>query len=265
MKKDYNKLSVVITGCSSGIGLETTKLFISKGYKVFGLSRKPFSLEGMVHVPCDVSDEESVASAVSTIMTQTSQIDILVNNAGMGISGSIENTPLSEAKKLFDINFFGTFLVTKAFLPYLKKGSKIINLGSVASRLPIAFQCFYSASKSAIEMFSDCLRMELKPFGIQVTTVLPGDTKTGFTGSRVKSQEENGRYSARVAKSVARMEKDEQGGMPALSVAKVIFSVSQKKRPPQSKVVGIQYKTIAFLNKILPKRFVNWVLFKMYG
>lgn len=255
---------VLLTGVSSGIGLETAQLLIKENYKVYGISRKPFVLEGLTHIPCDVSNPESVTHALATIMQHEEQIDVVINNAGMGISGSIEHTSLDEAKKLFDINLFGAFLVSQAALPFMKAGAKIINIGSVAGALPIPFQAFYSASKAAIQSFSDALRMELKPHGIFVSVVLPGDTKTGFTAARIKNKDE-GRYQARVEKSVSRMEKDEQNGMPALSVSRVILKLIARKKPAQRVVVGAQYKFLVGLAKILPNRFVNYVLYKMYG
>lgn len=256
---------VVITGVSSGIGYEAAKAFLAQGnFVVFGLSRKPFELSGMHHIVCDVSQEEQVKAAIEQIVAKHQGIDVLVNNAGMGISGAVEYTNLPDAKQLFDVNFFGTFLMSKHALPHMQASARIINIGSVAGELPIAFQSFYSASKAAVQSFSDCLRMEVKPFGVFVTTVLPGDTKTGFTSARTKASE-TGRYSERVNQSIARMERDEQKGMPASAVASLIVKQATKQRPSQKVVVGVQYKAFVLLAKFLPKRLVNCILAKLYA
>lgn len=255
---------VIITGVSSGIGLELAKKFINAKDIVYGLSRKPFELEGLKHIQCDVSSLENCNLAVKQVVENEGRVDILINNAGMGISGSLENTSEEDARKIFDVNFFGTFFMCKSALPYLRESKgRVINVSSVASKLAIPFQSFYSATKSAIDSISAGMRAELKRYGVKVTNVLPGDTKTGFTGNRVKQQD--GVYQEVYEKSIAKMEKDEQNGMSSEYVAKVIFKVANKKRPPVMKTVGFSYKLFVFLSKILPTRFVEWVVGLLYS
>lgn len=257
------KKVVLITGVSAGIGLETAKKFISNNFIVYGLSRKPFNLEGLKHIEGDVSIEQNCKNAIETIISEQGRLDILVNNAGFGIAGAVEMTAVSEAKKQFNVNFFGTLNMINASLQYLRETKgRIINLSSVASKLSIPFQSFYSASKSAIDSLSSCLRAELKPFGIQVSVVLPGDVKTEFTKRREKV--DFGIYS-RCEKSLERMEHDEQNGMGADKVAKVIYKCATKKKAPCEKVVGASYKFLVFLSKLLPKCFVEWVISKLYA
>lgn len=255
---------VVITGVSSGIGLELAKKFIGYGDKVFGLSRHEFALEGLNHIVCDVSFSDECKNAIEKVYEQEGRIDLLINNAGMGIAGSVENTTEADARKIFDVNFFGTFYMCKHALPYLRlsKG-RIINISSVASKLSIPYQAFYSASKASIDAISAGIRAEAKSFGVKVTTILPGDTKTGFTAARVKH--DDGVYDERFKKSIERMEKDEQNGMTSEYVAKVIFKTANKKRPPIYKTVGVQYKIFVALAKVLPSRFVEWIVGKLYS
>lgn len=258
------KKVVLITGVSSGIGLELAKKFIKNGNIVYGVSRKPFSLEGLTHIICDVSSLEQCQNAIRNVVENEGKIDILINNAGMGISGSIENTSEQDARKIYDVNFFGTFFMCKAALPFLRESKgRIINVSSVASKFYIPFQGFYSATKASIDAISAAMRAETKPYGVRITNVLPGDTKTSFTANRVK--QDDGVYNERYISSVGKMEHDEQNGMSSEYVAKVIYKVATKRRPPLTKTVGIPYKILLFLSKILPNRFIEWVVSKMYS
>jgi short-subunit dehydrogenase len=155
----------------------------------------------------------------------------------------------------------------KAVIPYMRKNkiSHIVNISSVAGELPIPFQTFYSATKASIESFSAGLGMELKPFGIKVCCVLPGDTKTGFTAARQKNEFDDESYGARINKSVRAMEKDEENGMTPESVAKVICKVLQRKNPKPTNAVGLKYKFFLFLGKVLPKKLVHKILYGMYA
>ena len=150
----------------------------------------------------------------------------------MGISGASEYNTKAEIERIFLVNVFGVFNVCKVTIPYLRKTKgQIINIGSVAAELNIPFQSYYSATKASVQAFSTSLRGEVKPFGIRVSTVLPGDTKTSFTANREKNAiEENEFYGERIKRSLKVMERDEQNGMPALSVSKVIYKLIKMKK-----------------------------------
>jgi len=260
---------MVVTGASSGIGKAIADYFSQKGYAVYGVSRNyPKTKVDYPYLLCDVSKEDMVQQTLKAIESKESQIDILVNCAGMGVSGAIEYTTLDEAKRIFDINVIGLFLFTKASLPLLRKSShaKIINIGSVAGDLMIPFQAFYSMTKASVHAFSEALRMELRPFKIDVSCVLPGDTKTSFTANREQPQVmENALYQDRIKRSIARMEHDEQHGKSPMSVVKVVQRLVNCHSMPVKVTVGIEYKLFVFLKRLLPKRFENWILFQMYG
>lgn len=264
---ENNKKVAVITGASSGIGLTTAKMFKQKGYVVYGLAHNNFETDIFNYMVCDVTNEDVVKQVIGNIFNSEGQIDVLVNCAGMGISGSVENSPNQKINKIFDVNFFGTVNMCKAVLPFMRQNKRghIVNISSVAGELAIPFQTFYSATKAAIESFSTGLMMEVKPFGIKVACVLPGDTKTGFTAAREKNPADDQSYGNRINKSIATMEKDEQNGMTPESVAKVICKVANKKNPKMINVVGFKYKFFCFLNKILPRRLVNKILYSMYA
>ena len=184
----------------------------------------------------------------------------------MGIGGAIQHTSLQDVQKMFDVNLFGAFALTKALIPALRESKgMVINISSVAGVLTVPFQTFYSMSKSALNTFSEGLRMEVKPLGIRVVSVLPGDTKTGFTAAREKTLSNDPAYQKRLEKSLARMEKDEQNGKSPLTVAKAVARLLKRKHPPVKVTVGFEYKLFIFLKKILPSRFVNWILFLMYA
>lgn len=262
-----DKKIALVTGASKGIGLATAKLLYHNGYTVYGGARNSFTEEGITAVTLDVTKPESVKQAVDFVIGREGRLDVLINNAGMGISGPVETTDEADAKYIFDVNFFGAFYMVKAALPYLRKSrGRIINTSSVASYLSIPFQSFYSSTKAALDALAFALVSEVKPFGIKVTNILPGDTRTNFTDARRKGVEEkNGVYGERVARSVAVMENDERHGMPPEKTAKTVLKTLKKRNPPVIKAVGLQYKLFLFLNKILPKKFVIWVIGKIYG
>lgn len=265
--KNKDKKVALITGASSGIGLTTAKMLKQKGYVVYGIARNPFETQDFEYKQCNVTDTKTIDKLVKEIFDTHNKIDLLVNCAGMGISGSVENSPNQKIEKIFDVNFFGTVNMCKAVLPYMRQNGSghIVNISSVAGQLTIPFQTFYSATKAAIESFSTGLKMEVKPFGIKVACVLPGDTKTGFTQAREKNPADHQSYGDRIERSIATMEKDEQNGMTPESVAKVICKVANQKHPKILNVVGIKYKFFVFLGKVLPRRFVNKILYMMYA
>lgn len=258
---------VVITGASAGIGYDLSKYLNLKGYKVYGLSRSKFDVENVTHMKCDITDENNVTKVINEIINIEGKIDYLINNAGMGISGSIEGTSVEDVKKMFDVNFIGSFIVAKAVLPFMRNESKgkIINIGSVASEFAIPFQGFYSSSKSALKVFSEALSNEVKPYGIDVCTILPGDVKTNFTSNRQKNPNELDLYKNRVDKSIGVMEKDEQNGMTTTYVSKKIYKVIKSRRTPLVKTIGNQYKFLIFIKRLLPTKLVNKIVGLLYG
>ena len=260
-----NDKVVAVTGASSGIGLSAAKMFAERGYTVYCLSRTAPKDESITHIPTDVSDESSVIAAFERIKAEAGRLDALVNNAGFGISGATELTDTAEAKRLFDVNFFGQFICAKHAAPLLRETrGAIVNVSSAAAIFSIPYQSFYSASKSAINSITLAMRSELKPFGVRVSAVMPGDVRTGFTASRVKDDGEKTIYSDTVKASVAVMEKDEINGMPPEKVAKIIVKLAEKRRPKPLTVAGGKYKCFAVLNKLLPAGLVNSIVGSMY-
>lgn len=256
----------VVTGASSGIGLAVAELFLSKGYTVYNFSRHQNEASAVSYIRCDVTDEENVRNAIKTVFEKEGRIDVLVNNAGFGISGATEFTSLESAKKQFDVNFFGTVTCSNEVVRYMRQQGEgmIINISSLAAQLSIPFQTFYSASKSAVNSLTLAMANELKPFGIKVCAVMPGDVRTGFTDAREKNPHDDV-YSAVLQKSIATMEKDEQNGMSPEDIAKAVYALSQKKNPKPLSTVGFSYKALSSLAKLLPSRAVNYIIGTIYA
>ncbi len=251
---------VIVTGGTSGIGLAAVQALRAKGCTVYALSRHG-------EIPCDVSDEQSARAAVQTVLDAVGRIDVLVNCAGFGISGAGELTPLETAKKQLDVNLFGTANMVNAVIPAMRRqgGGRIVNTGSVAGFVPIPFQTWYSASKAAVQSYTMAMGNELSPFGITLTAVLPGDTKTGFTAARNKIDDPEGLYGGRIARSVARMEHDEQHGVPAETVGALIAKVALKKNVKPLYIPGFSYNLVNVLMRLLPSGVANRLIGMLYA
>lgn len=258
--------TVAITGASSGIGLAAAELFLNKGDRVYGLSRRPCPVDGVISIPVDITDEAAVAVAISDIVSETGGLDVLVCNAGFGISGAVEFTDMAEAKRQFDVNFFGAAACMKAALTPMREKRRgcIIITSSVAGVLPIPFQAYYSATKAALDALVLAAANEVRPYGIKICAVLPGDIRTGFTDARAKDDGGSEAYGA-LTRSVATMERDEKNGMPPSAIAKRMYALSQKKHPKPLSSVGVKYKLFCTLSKALPTRLTNLIVGMLYA
>ncbi len=257
----------VITGGSSGIGLCTAQALARANCKVYALSRRPFSCEGLHHICADVTDEAQLARAAEQIMRAEGRIDILINNAGFGISGAVEFTETAEAQRQFDVNFFGMVRTNRVFLPYMRKQGfgRIVNISSVASPIPIPFQTYYSAAKAAIDSYTMALANELRPYHITVCAVRPGDIRTGFTAARKKSVVGDEVYDGRISRSVSKMEQDEQNGMNPEKAGRFICRAALKKKSKPLVTIGLSYRLFALLAKLLPCRLLNYIVGLLYA
>jgi short-subunit dehydrogenase len=268
---------VLITGASAGIGLAAALQLMNKGVKVYAASRRggnpQKALNGpgeLIHVKMDVNNEAEIGIVVQQIIKENKKLDVLICNAGNGIAGSVEDTSAEEVRYQFETNFFGAVKTINACLPVFRSQGygKIIATSSVAAIVPIPFQAFYSAGKSALLVYMQALAIELKPFGIQCCCILPGDTKTDFTSARkytIKSQSPDSAYTLKMKASVGKMEKEEQNGMSADSVASRMVQQVMNKKMNVFVVPGLQYELICILFNILPPRLRLWVVGLLYG
>ena len=178
---------VLITGCSTGIGRALACELARRGHRVFATARKPESLEDarssqLDVLPLDVTSQDSIARAVSTVIDRAGRIDLLINNAGISAVGPLAELPLPEIRALYETNVLGLLAVTQAVFPHMARArrGRIVNLGSVVGILPTPFGGPYCSSKSAVHMLSEVLRMEVAPFGIEVVVVQPGAVRSSI-------------------------------------------------------------------------------------
>ena len=256
----------IVTGGTSGIGLAAAQALRKKGVRVYTVSRRALP-ENPLHLSADITDAGSVQRAVQQVLAKEKTIDILVNCAGYGISGAIEFTPEGQAKSQFDVNFFGLVNMTKEVIPVMRRQGygRIVNISSVAAPAAIPFQAFYSASKAAINAYSCALANELRPYGVTVTAIQPGDIATGFTAARNKIPDGDEAYGGRISKSVKKMENDEQNGMAPAVAGEYIAVIALRKRVKPLYAIGFVYKAICVLLKVLPSRLANYIIYLMYA
>jgi NAD(P)-dependent dehydrogenase (short-subunit alcohol dehydrogenase family) len=249
---------VLITGGSSGIGKSVGVFLTQKGFTVYGTSRNPQKIDNHPFnlVALDVNDTNSIAKAVQGIIAKEGQLDILVNNAGMGITGSIEDTPTAEMRKVFDTNFFGAIDVIKAVLPQMRtqKSGLIINVTSIAGYMGLPFRGIYSATKGALELTTETLSMEVKQFGIKVTNVAPGDFATNIASGRYHTPVfETSPYKEVYQNNLNLMDADVDGGEDPIAMAEAIYKIINNSNPKlHYKVGSFMQKFSIVLKRILP-------------
>lgn len=263
-----SKKVVVITGGTSGIGLEAAKALVAQGCKVYELSRRGEGADGRIaHIQADVTDEGQVQAAVQEIADREGRIDVLINNAGFGISGAVEFTETADAQRQFDVNFFGMVRANHAVLPIMRRqgGGRIISMSSVAAPIAIPFQAYYSASKAAVRTYMLALASEVAPYGIETCAIMPGDIATGFTAARRKNPAGDDEYGGRISRSVAVMEHDEQTGITAAAAGAFVAKKALQKRVPVLCTLGGKYKLFVFLTRLLPNRLMVWLVGLIYA
>ncbi len=262
-----DKKIAVLTGGTSGIGMQTALALKSAGYPVNKLSRRAQGVEGLNHLVADVTDEAAVKKVVDEIVAREGKIDVLVNNAGFGISGAVEFTKTEDAKRLFDTNFFGMVNMNRAVVPVMREAGqgRIVNISSVAGQIPIPFQTYYSAAKAATNSYTMALANELRPYGITVCAVQPGDIKTGFTKAREKTVDGDDVYGGRIGRSVSRMEHDEQTGMDPAVAGKFIANVAMKKKVSPIYTIGASYSFLTFLTRLMSWKTMNKIIGAIYA
>jgi NAD(P)-dependent dehydrogenase (short-subunit alcohol dehydrogenase family) len=248
---------VLITGASSGIGHAVARAFAAKGFEVFGTSRNPHRTQpipGVELIALDVTDQDSVAAAVSTVVQRAGRIDILVNNAGFGVIGAAEESSTAQAQQLFDTNFFGLVRVTNEVLPHLRaqRSGRIVNVSSVLGFLPAPYSALYSASKHAVEGYSESLDHETREFGVRVTTVEPGFTNTSFEAAAVDADSPIAGY-APVRDHVKKVIADSiPAGDDPVVVADVVVKAATSATPKPRYPAGPAARRLALLKRLAP-------------
>ncbi len=279
MKKEKTSgKTVLITGGSAGIGLIAARELAQRGYRVFAAARsldkmEPLKAFGVHPVRMDLTDSESVKKAMEEIFLLSGGIDILINNAGYGSYGAVEDVPIEEARRQFEVNLFGLAELTKAVLPGMReKGEgRIINISSIAGRIHTPFAAWYHASKHAVEGFNSCLRTEVSPYGIKVISIQPGPIRTGWleiSSSNLMKTSGSGAY-ARDAETVARSFKKifsiPFASASAEDIARVIVKSAVVRNPATRYIAPFGARLMLFLRWILPDRVLDFVTRKSIG
>ena len=260
------KKTVIVVGASSGIGYETALRLVGRGYCVVNISRTPCSLERVRNYAADVTAGDTLEKAVKSIAAESENIGGLIYCAGFSMAAPIEYADEKDYRYLFEVNYFGALRAIRAVAPYLKKrGGNIILVSSMGSTFPVAFDCFYSCSKAAVDMLVKSASLELEPYNIRVCSVQPGGTSTGFTFKRkVYADEDNHEYAAKVKRATAALANMEQSGMSAGEVANTVADAFCEKNPPLLLQCGGWNKFYAVANRVLPGKATQFINKKRY-
>lgn len=252
-----NPRIVVITGASSGVGQSTARLLAERAYRVFGTSRNPASAEripGVEMLPLDVCSDDSVRACVEAVLDQAGQIDVLINNAGYELAGTLEALTIEEAKAQFDTNFFGVVRVVTAVLPFMRRQNQghIINVSSLSGLSAIPFLGICSASKFALEGYSEALRHEVRPFNITVSMTEAGFLRTPMMTNRQASANRIAEYDPWQKRALEAIRAYEDRGPGPEVVARALLRMVSSTRPRLRYLVGRQAKSVAALKWLLP-------------
>ena len=255
------KKVILITGASSGIGKDTALSLIKQGHVVYGVARRLEMMKDIIHagghaIKMDILKERNIDDVVNQIIKEQSRVDVLINNAGYGLWGAVETISIDEAKRQFDVNIFGLAYLTKKIIPIMRKqkSGKIINMSSMGGKVYTPFGAWYHATKYALEGWSDCLRIELKSFGIDVILIEPGVIKTEFQDVMMDSTVERS-IGTPYEKKLKALEKATQEmytrgiGSPPSTITKLIIKAINSHNPKRRYVGGLFAKPMLFIKK----------------
>ena len=261
---------VLITGGSSGIGKSIGVFLHTKGFKVYGTSRNPERYLDSVFplIALDVRNSETIQRAVAEVISKSGRLDVVINNAGVGITGPIEEIPAEEIKNNFETNFFGPIEVMKASLPQMRnqKSGLIINITSIAGYMGLPYRGIYSASKGALELITEALRMEVKSFGIHITNVAPGDFATNIASGRFHAPLIKGSaYEIPYGNTLKMMDEHVNSGSNPNEMAGAIYKIIQNPSPKvHYKIGAFMQKFSIVLKRILPDKVYERMLMNHY-
>ncbi|MCB9275037.1 MAG: SDR family oxidoreductase [Lewinellaceae bacterium] len=248
---------ILITGASSGLGKALAEILSSREHIVYGTSRRPCATPlpyRMIFM--EVKDENSIRSGIQHIIEQEGRIDVVINNAGIGLAGPTEQIRLDNIRELLDINVLGVVRVCQAVLPHMRarRSGRIINISSIGAVIGLPYRGLYCASKSAVSIMTESLRMEIAPFGIQACCVRAGDTRTNINANRIKDVGDGGpAYLERFNRVYAAIDREVNEGMPAEEAARQIARLVDRSRLRRYYTVGKPLQRAAlWVKRLLP-------------
>lgn len=262
----------LVTGGSSGIGEATARTLAAHGFTVYAAARRTekmasLAAAGIRVLALDVTDEDSAAQCVDTIRREQGRLDVLVNNAGYGSYGAIEDVSTDEARRQLDVNVLGLATMTRLALPLmrLQRSGTVVNISSMGGKIYTHLGGWYHATKFAVEALSDCLRLELRPFGIDVVIIEPGGIKTEWgqiAASNLRAASGSGAYAKMATAQAKSLEKRYSGS--SLSdpqvVADAILEAVTAGRPRTRYAVGYMAKPLIAARRVLPDRVFDLLL-----
>jgi NAD(P)-dependent dehydrogenase (short-subunit alcohol dehydrogenase family) len=256
-----------VTGGSSGLGGAAAARLAGLGHRVYAASRRGTIEPGSSAMPLqmDVDDETSVSEGVGRVWAAEGRIDAVVNAAGFAVAGAVEDTPMALAEAQFNTNVFGVLRVCRRVLPLMRRagGGLIINVTSIAGQLSLPFQGLYSASKWAVEGLTEALRVEVRPYGVRVVLVEPGDFRTGLTAARHAAVPDDSAYATTARRAIGIAAADERAGADPGDVARLIGRILVTRRPKLRYVVGPADEVwLMRLRHVLPAR---WLIARHFG
>jgi len=263
---------VLVTGCTSGIGLAIGRFLQEKGCIVYGTSRtrENENLHGIQILKLILEDSGSIHRAVNQVVEKEGRIDVLVNNAGYGMAGSLEDTSVEELNKVFHGNVFGLIECCQAAIPHMRKAmsGKIISISSIAGEFGMPFRGVYSASKSSVDRLSETLRMELRPWNIHVSIIQPGDFKTNINANRIvaaRGLKEDSAYYEVFKKEYELISNDVSKAKDPVLVAKAAWKIIRSKKPKMRYPVATFWQRASIsINRILPTHLFQKLLTSRY-
>ena len=269
MASRYN--TVLITGASSGMGKDFAKRLLGEGMTVYAAARNVDKMSdladaGAITLKMDITSDDDIVAAVETIKANHGGVDVLINNAGFGQYGSVEETPIDAARYQFEVNIFGLARLTQLLIPAMRERGKglIINISSMGGVMYTPLGAWYHATKHALEGWSDCLRFELKPHGIDVVIVQPGLISTGFGEALGENfiEPDNSPYADLVAAIKKGTERTYAAGRfsPPTVITNVILKAIRAQRPRTRYAAGAMGPMLMRLRRLLPDRTFDWLL-----
>ncbi|MFC9515701.1 SDR family oxidoreductase [Nocardiaceae bacterium NPDC056970] len=261
--------TALVTGASSGIGLEVSRALVARGYRVLGTTRNPDALQqssrapGVEYLALDLTDRASIEACARA----AGAVDVLVNNAGESQMGPLEELPQGAIDRLFQVNVLGAIQLTQLLLPGMRERGhgRVVMVGSMLASFPLAFRSSYVATKCALKGFATAARRELSPFGVWLTTVEPGTIATGIGDRRTRYIGDGSPYTADYTTVSKAMQRNEERGIQASTVAELVVKAIEADKPRPLYAVGNKAPLVFTVRRLVPRAFTEKMMARFHG